>query len=55
MSDFDLAIPTILQHEGLLLDDPGGIKNYGISLRNLKRLVEQEPTLLMKLMLTIKE
>ncbi len=50
MSDFDLAISTILQHEGLLLDDladPGGITKYGISLRYLKRLVEQEPQLLM--------
>jgi lysozyme family protein len=50
MSDFDLAIPTILQHEGLLVNDPtdpGGITNYGISLRYLKRLVEQDPQSLM--------
>jgi len=39
MSSFDLAIPTILRHEGGLVDnpnDPGGITNYGVSLRWLK-------------------
>ena len=36
MSDFNLAIPTILRHEGGLVDnpnDPGGITNFGVSLR----------------------
>lgn len=39
MSSFDLAIPTILRHEGGLVDnpnDPGGITNFGVSLRWLK-------------------
>jgi lysozyme family protein len=39
MSTFELAIPTILRHEGGLVDnpnDPGGITNYGVSLRWLK-------------------
>jgi lysozyme family protein len=39
MSSFDLAIPTVLRHEGGLVDnpnDPGGITNYGVSLRWLK-------------------
>lgn len=38
MRSFELAIPIILKHEGLLVDDPsdaGGITNYGISLRFL--------------------
>ena len=39
MSEFNLAIPTILRHEGGLADnlnDPGGITNFGVSLRWLK-------------------
>lgn len=39
MSSFDLAIPTILRHEGGLVDnpcDPGGITNHGVSLRWLR-------------------
>jgi len=39
MAKFDLAILLILKHEGKLADnpnDPGGITNYGISLRWLK-------------------
>jgi lysozyme family protein len=38
MASFDLAIPTILKHEGGLVNhpnDPGGITNFGISLRAL--------------------
>jgi len=37
MSDFKLAIPVILQHEGGLVDnpdDPGGLTKYGISQRS---------------------
>ena len=36
MAQFRLAIPTILKHEGGMTDnpnDPGGVTNYGISLR----------------------
>ena len=36
MASFDKAIPTILRHEGGLVDDPldpGGITNFGISKR----------------------
>ena len=39
MSDFESAIPTILRHEGKFEQnaaDPGGVTNYGISLRWLK-------------------
>jgi lysozyme family protein len=39
MSTFELAIPTVLRHEGGLVDnpnDPGGITNHGVSLRWLK-------------------
>lgn len=39
MSSFDLAIPGVLRHEGGLVDnpnDPGGITDYGVSLRWLK-------------------
>lgn len=39
MSTFELAIPTILKHEGGLSEDPtdpGGITNFGISLRFLQ-------------------
>ncbi len=39
MASFDRAIPLILLHEGGLVNhpaDPGGITNYGISLRFLK-------------------
>lgn len=38
MSDFNLAIPSVLRHEGGLVDDssdPGGITNFGISKRCL--------------------
>lgn len=38
MSDFDVAIKTILKHEGGYVndkDDPGGATNYGVSLRFL--------------------
>lgn len=41
MSDFDLAIPTVLRHEGGLVNnknDPGGITNFGVSLRWLKTI-----------------
>jgi lysozyme family protein len=41
MSDFNLAIPIVLQHEGIYSDDPkdpGGPTRYGISLRWLKHL-----------------
>ncbi len=40
MSWFELAIPTVLEHEGGYVDDPddhGGATNYGISLRYLKK------------------
>src|SRR5271163_3132568 len=39
MSDFNLAIPTILRHEGGFNNDPadpGGATNFGVSLRWLK-------------------
>lgn len=39
MSNFDLAIPIILRHEGGFVNDaadPGGATNYGVSLRWLK-------------------
>lgn len=39
MSSFDLAIPVVLRHEGGLVNnpnDPGGITNFGVSLRWLK-------------------
>ncbi len=39
--DFDLAVQIVLDHEGRLADDkddPGGITNYGISLRYAKSL-----------------
>lgn len=38
-SNFDLALPIILKHEGGFVDnkhDPGGATNYGISLRYLQ-------------------
>ena len=41
MSTFDLAIPTILAHEGGFVDDPddpGGATNWGISLRYYRKL-----------------
>lgn len=43
MSNFELAIPIILKHEGGFADDktdPGGATNFGISLRYLKTLGE---------------
>lgn len=39
MSLFNLAIPIVLRHEGGFVDnaaDPGGVTNYGVSLRWLK-------------------
>lgn len=39
MSNFDLAIQTVLSHEGSFVADPydiGGATNYGISLRWLQ-------------------
>jgi len=50
MSTFELAIPTVLRHEGRFVDnpaDPGGATNFGISLRwlvsqNLLSVLEQE-------------
>lgn len=39
MANFDLAIPTILRHEGGYVNnpaDPGGATNFGVSLRWLK-------------------
>lgn len=39
MALFELAIPTVLRHEGGLVNDPddaGGATNYGVSLRWLK-------------------
>ena len=39
MSDFELARPTVLRHEGGYVNnpnDPGGATKYGISLRWLK-------------------
>jgi lysozyme family protein len=39
MASFDLAIPTVLEHEGGLSEnpsDPGGATKYGISLRYLQ-------------------
>jgi lysozyme family protein len=41
LATFELAIPVVLRHEGGLVDnpnDPGGITDYGISLRYLKTL-----------------
>lgn len=41
MSNFDLAMEAVLEHEGGFVDnrhDPGGATNYGISLRWLKTL-----------------
>lgn len=43
MSNFDLAIDKVLEHEGGFVDnkhDPGGATNYGISLRWLQSLVD---------------
>ena len=40
MAEFRLAIQTVLKHEGGLVDDPddaGGITNWGISMRWLRR------------------
>ena len=49
MSNFKHAMLTVLQHEGGLVNDsadPGGITNYGISLRYLRGLAQQNPDLL---------
>ncbi len=46
MSSFDLAIPVVLHHEGLVsgdAHDPGGPTRYGISLRFLKTLTALSP------------
>lgn len=43
MSNFDIAIKTVLQHEGGFVNDPrdpGGATNYGVSLRWLRQLGE---------------
>ena len=43
MSQFELALPVVLEHEGLLVDDTedkGGPTHYGISLRYLEQLGE---------------
>ncbi len=42
MSDFGLAMPVILEHEGGLADDPrdpGGLTNFGISLRFVREIL----------------
>lgn len=49
MSSFDSAISVILRHEGGFVNnssDPGGATNYGISLRFLTHLVDQDHELL---------
>ncbi len=41
MSDFNLAMPCVLQHEGGFVDnarDPGGATHFGISLRFLQQI-----------------
>jgi lysozyme family protein len=41
MSSFEIAVPTILEHEGGYVDnihDPGGATNFGISLRYLQKV-----------------
>lgn len=43
MADFDLAVELVLKHEGGLVDnpqDPGGLTNFGISLRSYPQLGE---------------
>ena len=48
-SDFNLAIPLVLKHEGIIendREDKGGITKYGISLQYIKRLVETTPNLI---------
>jgi len=47
-SSFEVAIPLILKHEGLYINDPadrGGITKYGISLRYLRELLKMRPDL----------
>lgn len=54
MSQFNLAIPFVLKHEGKLVNnpaDPGGITNYGISLRYLSALAQEHPELLSEICL----
>jgi lysozyme family protein len=48
-SDFEIAVQKVLIHEGGLVNnpsDPGGITNFGISLRYLVALIQQQPGLL---------
>jgi hypothetical protein len=45
-ADFNPAILNVLNHEGFFVNDrsdPGGITNYGISLRYLRNLVKKSP------------
>lgn len=52
MSQFDLAIPFVIKHEGgLFYDpvDPGGITNHGISMQFLKSLARQYPEIIPEL------
>lgn len=49
MSEFEPAFLNLLKHEGGFvndIDDPGGATNWGISLRYLENLVEQNTALL---------
>lgn len=48
MSTFELAIPIVLKHEGIFSDnpnDPGGATKYGVSLRWLKSLGDNDGVL----------
>ncbi len=45
MSNFELVMPTIFEHEGGLVNnkhDPGGATNFGISLRYLKGVGDED-------------
>jgi len=45
MSEFDVSIETVLHHEGGLVedpDDPGGATNYGLSLRYLRSIKDED-------------
>lgn len=51
-SSFDLAIPIVLKHEGLLFSDAsdrGGVTKYGISLTYVKLLIKKNPQLLVEI------
>ncbi len=51
MSQFELAIPLLLKHEGDLVNDPsdpGGVTNRGISFRYLSLLIKQDSSRLSK-------